>query len=64
MSVETGLVIVGGADDQLRMTNKKKKSELVTQSIVDRCIIDQIRNFLVSVLIKQPQSFGGKCCTL
>merc|ERR1719219_1907609 len=60
MSVETGLVIVGGADDQLRLTNKKKKSELVTQGIVDRFIIDQIRNFLVSVLVKQPQTFGDR----
>ena len=60
MSVETGLVIVGGADDQLRLTNKKKKAELVTQGIVDRCIIDQIRTFLASVLVKQPQSFGCK----
>ena len=60
MSVETGLVIVGGADDQLRLTNKKKKSELVTQGIVDRFIIDQIRNFLVSVLVKQPQTFGER----
>ena len=60
MSVETGLVIVGGADDQLRLTNKKKKSELVTQGIVDRFIIDQIRNFLVSVLVKQPQTFADR----
>ena len=33
MTVETGLVIVGGADDQLRLTNKKKRAELVTPGI-------------------------------
>lgn len=36
MRVETGLVIVGGADDQLRLTSRKKKAECVTQSMVDR----------------------------
>ena len=64
MRVETGLVIVGGADDQLRLTSRKKKSEAVTQSMVDRAIIEQIRNFLVSVLIKQSQAAaerGEKC---
>jgi len=54
LGVETGLVIVGGADDQLRLSRKKKKAECVTQSMVDRCIMDQVRNFLVSVLSKQP----------
>lgn len=36
---ETGLVIVGGADDQLRVSKHKKKSEAITQSMVDRCIV-------------------------
>jgi len=56
LGVETGLVIVGGADDQLRLSRKKKKAECVTQSMVDRCIMDQLRNFLVSVLSKQPSA--------
>ena len=30
LSVETALVIVGGADDGLRLSKKKKKSENVT----------------------------------
>ena len=34
MSVETALVIVGGADDGLRLSKKKKKSENVTQCMV------------------------------
>ncbi len=36
---ETGLVIVGGADDLLRVSKNKKKSEVITQSMVDRCIV-------------------------
>ena len=56
MTVETGLVIVGGADDQLRLTNKKKRAELVTQAMVDKNIIEQIRTFLVGILIRQTQA--------
>ena len=56
MTVETGLVIVGGADDQLRLTNKKKRAELVTQTMVDKNIIEQIRTFLVGIMIKQTQA--------
>ena len=59
MRVETGLVIVGGADDKLRMTTRKRKSENVTQSMVDRSIIDQIKNFLSAVLIKQQNAERG-----
>ena len=60
MGVETGLVIVGGADDQLRLTTRKKKAELVTQSMVDKSIIDQIKNFLSSVILKQAQQLLEK----
>ena len=38
MRAETGLVVVGGADEHLRMSKMKKKMEGVTQSMVDRCI--------------------------
>lgn len=38
IKVETGLVVVGGADDYLRMSHAKKKAEGITQSMVDRCI--------------------------
>lgn len=38
MRVETGLIIVGSADDNLRVNKRKKKSEGITQSVVDRCI--------------------------
>lgn len=45
MRVETGLIVVGSADDYLRINKKKKKSEGITQSIVDRCIV--VRRFFV-----------------
>ena len=37
LSVETALVIVGGADDGLRLSKKKKKAENVTQCMVGFC---------------------------
>ena len=39
MRVETGLVVVGSADDQLRVGKTKKRMEGVTQSMIDRCIL-------------------------
>ena len=60
MRVKTGLVIVGGADDQLRLTNRKKKAELVTQAMVDKSIIEQVRSFLATVLMKQSQAAAEK----
>ena len=49
------------SDKKNKISNtRKKKSESVTQSMVDKSIIDQIRNFLVSVLIKQSQAMAEK----
>jgi len=39
MRVETGLVVVGSADDYLRVGKTKKLMEGVTQSMIDRCIL-------------------------
>ena len=36
---ETGLVVVGGGDDQLRVSISKQAAEGITQDIVDRCIL-------------------------
>lgn len=39
MRVETGLIVVGAADDYLRISKKKKRAEGITQSVVDRFIV-------------------------
>ena len=39
LRVETGLLLVGGADDQLRMSRSKKRICGLTQAMVDRCIM-------------------------
>ena len=39
MKVETNLLVVGGSDSLLRMSHGKRKTEGVTQSMVDRCIL-------------------------
>ncbi|XP_044735628.1 mucin-6 isoform X3 [Chrysoperla carnea] len=51
MRVETGLVIVGSADDYLRVSMKKRKMDGITQSMVDRCIVDEVGDFIGSLLI-------------
>ncbi|XP_038070640.1 KAT8 regulatory NSL complex subunit 3-like [Patiria miniata] len=50
MRAETGLVVVGGADENLRMSKMKKQLDGVTQSMVDRCIQDEISEFLCTTL--------------
>ena len=45
-----------GADDNLRVTRSKKKQEGITQSMVDRCITEELADFLGSIL---SQSAGG-----
>ena len=39
LKCRTGLVVVGDADDLLRVSKHKKKAEQITQGMVDRCII-------------------------
>lgn len=39
MRIETGLIVVGSADNNLIVSKKKRREEGITQSIVDRCII-------------------------
>lgn len=54
LSVQTGLVIVGAADNSLRISKRKKRQECVTQSMVDRQIMMEIREFLAGILSSSP----------
>lgn len=48
LRVETGLVVVGGADSHLRLSCQKRHLEGVTQSMVDRCIVV---SFIIYVIL-------------
>lgn len=48
---ETGLVVVGGANDQLLISSEKKKFEAINQSMVDRAITDEIHDFVNSIIM-------------
>ncbi|CAH0559591.1 unnamed protein product [Brassicogethes aeneus] len=51
MRVETGLIVVGSADDYLRVNKKKKRSEGITQSVVDRCVVDEVGEFVSGIIL-------------
>ena len=50
MKVQTGLLVVGNADECLRMGKRRKRLEGVTQSIIDRCVLEEIGDFLAGIL--------------
>lgn len=52
MLVETSLVVIGTADDHLRISTAKKVADGVTQSMVDRCIVDEMGDFVGSILLQ------------
>ena len=54
MRAETSMVIIGGADDKLRMCKSKKITEGITQNMLDRCIADEIYHFVSYVLNAPP----------
>lgn len=47
---ETGLVVVGGANDHLIVSQTKQRFTGITQAIVDRCISDEIYDFINFVM--------------
>jgi len=58
MPAESSLVIVGGSDDRIRMSHGRRRSEGITQSMLDRCILDKIGEFLNDILSKDPTAPG------
>jgi len=50
MQADTSLVVVGGADDRLRMSHSRRRTEGVTQRMVDRCILDKVADFLNDIV--------------
>lgn len=59
LRTDTALVVVGGADDKLVVSNLKKRLECLTQSMVDRCVADEIYTFLSSVLINYSDDIAS-----
>ena len=50
VKAETGLVVVGGCNDRLVLTSSKKRFETLNQTIIDRCLADEMFDFVSGVL--------------
>uniref|UniRef100_A0A6G1SDS7 KAT8 regulatory NSL complex subunit 3 n=1 Tax=Aceria tosichella TaxID=561515 RepID=A0A6G1SDS7_9ACAR len=55
---DTGLVVIGGANDKLIMCYKKKLYDGVTQYHVDKSIADEIYNFVNSIHMQPPEGYA------
>jgi regulatory NSL complex subunit 3 len=53
---ETGLVVVGGCNDRLIVCGAKKRTDGITQGIVDRCVADEIFDFVSCILNSEQQT--------
>lgn len=54
MIAQTSVVIVGSADDALRVNTKKRRIEKVTQAMVDNMVMDEVAEFATSCLVNPP----------
>lgn len=55
MVAQTSLVVVGSADDCLRVCKSKRKIEGVTQSMVDNMVMDEVAEFATNCLLNPPR---------
>lgn len=55
MSAQTSLVVVGSADDALRINKFNRHLEGVTQSMVDNMIADEIQDFMSTCILNPPR---------
>ncbi|XP_058057655.1 KAT8 regulatory NSL complex subunit 3 [Anopheles bellator] len=61
MVAQTSLVVVGSADECLRVSKTKRKIEGVTQSMVDNMVADEIAEFATNCLLSPPSSKQCGC---
>lgn len=54
MQAQTSLVVVGSADDALRVGKTKRQIEGVTQAMVDNMIVDEISEFASACIVNPP----------
>ncbi|XP_050543024.1 KAT8 regulatory NSL complex subunit 3 [Daktulosphaira vitifoliae] len=55
LKCKTSHILVGGADDDLIVNHSTKMREAITQKLVDRCILEEVGNFLKEVLEPMPK---------